>query len=44
MLTRRSRPAKTEVVDLHGDRSVGILKNEPREYGACNFEIAGGPK
>ncbi len=35
------------VGELNADRSnhpYGIVKNEPREYGACDFEVAGSPK
>lgn len=35
------------VGELNGDRSdkpYGIVAGEPREYGACNFEIGGNPK
>ena len=35
------------VGELNADRSnhpYGIVENEPREYGACDFEVAGSPK
>ncbi|MEW6312978.1 MAG: endonuclease [Pseudomonadota bacterium] len=35
------------VGELNGDRSnlpYGIVEDEPREYGACDFEIGGSPK
>ena len=35
------------VGELNADRSnhpYGIVENEPREYGSCDFEVAGSPK
>ena len=35
------------VGELNGDRSnhpYGIIEGEPREYGACDFEVGGSPK
>ncbi len=32
---------------MNGDRSnhpYGLVENEPRKYGACNFEVGGSPK
>ncbi len=34
------------VGELNGDRSnhpYGIVEDEPREYGACDFEVGGSP-